>query len=143
MKKLIIMLAVAITACTSQVITEKQGNKNSNERDNTPSAVQLNNGSKWKADETTKRNVAAMMRVFGDGNYADVAKKRELLVNMQSRIDTLINQCRMKGADHVALHAWLEKVLKDMKELKEGDDEHNEAPAALEKDIESFYAFFE
>jgi len=50
----------------------------------------------------------------------------------------------MKGAEHDALHLWLEKVLKHVKELKEEEtDEYGAAYAALKKDVESFYDFFE
>ena len=143
MKKLIIILTVAIAACNSQVKTDKHGNENSNERDNTATAVQLNNGSKWKADEATKRNVAALVQVVSDSSYADITKRREMSAKVQSKVDTLINQCRMKGAEHDALHVWLEKVLMDMKALKEGHDEYREVYTALKKDIESFYNFFE
>ena len=143
MKKLVIILTVAFTACTSQVKTEEHGKESSKEQHNSATAIQLNNGSKWKADEATKRNVDAMMQVVSDSSYADAAKRKELSAQLQSNIDTLINQCRMKGPDHDALHVWLEKVLKDMKELKEGDDEYSEVYTALKKDIASFDMFFE
>ena len=143
MKKLLIILTVAISACTSQVKTDKQDNKNSNEQDHTSTELRLNNGNKWKADEATKRNVSAMVHVVNNSSYAEAANRRELSVEMQSKVDSLINQCKMKGADHDALHVWLERVLKDLKELKEGDVEYSKAHAALKKDIESFYAFFE
>lgn len=143
MKKLMIILTIGINACTTQVITDKDDNKNSNEQDNNTTIVQLNNGSKWKADESTKRNVAAMVQVVSDSSFTDPAKKSILSATMQSKIDSLIKQCSMKGAEHDALHVWLEKVLDDLKELKKEDDEYSETYAALKKDIESFYSFFE
>lgn len=143
MKKLIIMLTIAITACNSQVNTEHQGKEIANEKENTAMEVQLNRGNKWKADQATKKNVEAMLQVVNDSVYADVTKKRQLSANLQSKIDTLVKQCSMQGAEHDALHLWLEKVVKDIKKLKEEDDEHIEAHAALKKDIESFYFFFE
>ncbi len=142
MKKLSIILIVAITACTNSVKTDEQGNEKSSEQQHT-AILELNNGRKWTADEATKNNVATMMLVVTDSNYADGAKRRELFDNIQSKIDTLINQCRMKGAEHDALHVWLGKVLKDMKELKKEDNQYSEAYAALKKDIENFYLFFE
>ena len=143
MKKLLILLTVAFTACTSQVKTEKKGNENPNEQENTIMVIPLNNGNKWKADQATKKNVAAMVQVVNDGNYADATKRRQLYTNVQTKIDTLVKQCGMQGAEHEALHLWLEKVLKDMKKLKEEGTEYSEVHAALKKDIASFYAFFE
>ena len=143
MKTLIIILTIAITACTNQVRTDKQGNENSNEQHNTATTAQLNNDRKWKADEATKRNVAVMVQLLSDSSYANSAKRGELSANMQSKIDILIKQCSMKGAEHGALHIWLEDVLEDIKELNDEDDEYNKAYAALKKDIESFYTLFE
>ena len=143
MKKLLILLTVAFSACTSQVKTEKKGNENPNEQENTITVIPLNNGNKWKADQATKKNVAAMVQVVNDGNYADATKRRQLYANVQMKIDTLVKQCGMQGAEHEALHLWLEKVLKDMKKLKEEGTEYNVVHAALKKDIASFYAFFE
>ena len=143
MKKLLILLTVAFTACTSQVKTEKKGNENPNEQENTIMVIPLNNGNKWKADQATKKNVAAMVQVVNDGNYADTGKRRQLYANVQTKIDTLVIQCSMQGAEHEALHLWLEKVLKDMKKLKEESTEYREVHATLKKDIAKFYAFFE
>lgn len=143
MKKLLILLTVAIAACTSQVKTEKKGNENPNEQENTITVIPLNNGNKWKADQATKKNVAAMVQVVNDGNYADTGKRRQLYANVQTKIDTLVIQCSMQGAEHEALHLWLEKVLKDMKKLKEESTEYREVHATLKKDIANFYAFFE
>ncbi len=143
MKKLIIILAVAIAACNSQSDTKQQGNEIANDQEKVPTAVQLNKGGKWKADEATKKNVAAMVQLANDSSYADASKKKQLFAKLQNRVDTLVQQCRMQGAEHAALHGWLENVLKDMKELKEEGEENSEDHADLKKDIESFYTFFE
>ena len=49
----------------------------------------------------------------------------------------------MTGPDHDALHLWLEQVLHDVKAIKEGDDDHQNLYAALKKDVENFYVYFE
>ena len=132
-----------MTACNGLEKTDQHNNKNSSEQQHTATAIELNNGRKWKADEATKKNVAAMMHLMSDSSYADVAKRKELHANLQSKIDTLVGQCRMKGVEHDVLHVWLGRVLQDMKEIKEEGNEFSEAYVVLKKDIESFYAFFE
>jgi hypothetical protein len=140
MKKVLIILTVVIAACTNQVKTGD--NKNAKEQEHA-TAVPLNNGSKWKADEATKKNVTEMVQIVNDGIYADAAKRMQLYATLQIKIDTLVNQCSMQGPEHDALHAWLEKVLKDMRELKGEDHHYAEAYAGLKKDIEGFNALFE
>lgn len=142
-KNLLILITVAFAACTNQVKTEQAKNENEKEQEHTETAVTLNNGSKWKADEVTKKNVYEMARVVNDSIYADAAKRKQLYATLQTKIDTLVTQCRMQGAEHDALHAWLTNVLKDMKELKEEDGEYNKVYAELKKDIEDFNALFE
>ena len=98
---------------------------------------------KWKADEATKKNVAAMMQIVADSTYTDAAKRVQLYTNLRARIDTLVQQCTMKGPEHDALHVWLEKVLEDLKELKVENPEHRKVYTTLKKDVGSFYQSFE
>jgi len=142
MKKLLIFLIVAVAACTNQSNTEQQANKTAIEEEST-AAAPLNNGSKWKADEATKKNVAEMAQVVNDTIYADATKRMQLYATLQTKIDTLVKQCSMQGAEHDALHVWLKNVLKDMKELKDENDEYNEVYADLKRDIGKFNDWFE
>jgi len=142
MKQLLLILMVAFVSCTSRQGAEQQENKPENKDENTVVTVPLNSGAKWKADEATKKNVEAMVQIISDSAYGDAAKRKELYTNLRAKIDTLVKECSMKGAGHDALHVWLEKVLKDLKELKD-DDEYSEVFTALKKDVENFYQSFE
>ena len=143
MKKVLILLAVAFVACTSQVKKGQQEDENTKGPEHSSTAVPLNNGSKWKADQATKKNVAGLIEVVSDSNYTDAARRQQLYVALQTKIDTLVKQCRMQGPDHDALHAWLEKVLRDMKELKGENDDYMKVYAGLKKDVEDFNTLFE
>ena len=145
MKHLLIVMLVALVACTGKQTAEHEGNKTANDNKHPVATVPLNNGAKWQADEATRKSVSAMMQIVTDTTYADAAKRQQLYMNLQAQIDKLVKECRMKGAAHDALHVWLENVLKDLKELKEekDDDEYREAYAALKTDVASFYQAFE
>jgi hypothetical protein len=143
MKQLLIVLLVVIASCTSHQSAEQQANEEAKDDAHAAATVPLNSGTKWKADEATRKNVAAMVQVVEDSGYADATKRKQLYASLQSKTDTLIKQCRMQGAEHDALHVWLERVLKDMKEVKEEDNEYHKAYAVLKKDVKSFYDFFE
>lgn len=91
----------------------------------------LNNGEKWKADESTNNNVSAMQAI-ADEFKASGRKNPEdfqaLQASLQAGIEKMIKECKMKGADHDALHLWLEPLMKMVKQLR--DD--NTLPAAEE-----------
>jgi hypothetical protein len=106
--------------------------------------LQVNSGGKHRADEATRRNVAAMMQIVNDSNNLGKENRAKLTKQLQTRIDTLVQQCKMSGPVHDALHTWLEKVLADLKEIKEKEgDEYQKSYSTLKKDVESFYTFFE
>ena len=137
-----IILLVATLSCTNQQSAEQE-NETAPDKENLVATVSSNGGTKWKGDEATKKNVAAMMRVVNDTAYVNAAKKTLLYTNIHAKIDTLVKECSMKGAGHEALHMWRQIVLKDLKELQEEDNEYSEAYAALKKDVGSFYQAFE
>lgn len=143
MKALMILVLAGLLSCTSQPAADQQENKNTNHHEDSVATAPLNSGAKWKADEATKKNVAAMVQVVADTAYAQAANSMQLHKNLQAKVDVLIKECRMKGADHDALHVWLEKVLKDLKEIKEGEDDYPKAYEALKRDVNSFYDSFE
>ncbi len=143
MKKLLILLAMAAMACNSQVKTDQQKDGHENHDTKKEEALSLNNDKKWKADEATLNNVNAMMVVINDSSYAASSARSAFINQMQNRIDTLVSQCRMQGPDHDALHLWLNKVTKNMKEIKEEDDEYAKEKEKLKNNIERFYTYFE
>ncbi len=141
MKHIVIILLLAMLSCNDQQSAEQENN-NADDREQV-TAVPLDNGMKWKADEGTKKNVAALVQVLNDTAYADGANRIQLYTDIRAKIDTLVEECTMKGGAHTALHNWLQIVLKDVKELKEKDIEYSEAYDTLKKDVESFYQAFE
>ncbi len=143
MKKLLILLAMAAMACNNQVKTDQQTDSHENHDTKKEEALSLNNDKKWNADEATLNNVNAMMVVINDSSYAATSSRSSFINQMQNRIDTLVSQCRMQGPDHDALHLWLNKVTKNMKEIKEEDDEYEKEKEKLKNNIESFYTYFE
>ena len=87
--KLLIIVTVVLAACTNQVKTKQPDNENGKGQEPTETAAPLNNGSKWKADDATKKNVSEMVQVVNDRIYADAAKRKQLFTTLQTKIDTL------------------------------------------------------
>ncbi len=141
MNKLMVLIAFVFTACTGTMQEDnnsKEATQVENEKENV-TTLQLNNGAKWKLDEATKKNVAALKQIVND-----TTRKAELASALQSGLDTLVSQCKMKGPDHDALHQWLEPFMHAVKELKEDDEsERQEAMVTIRKELENFDMYFE
>lgn len=114
-----ILLAVLwLNACNvKQENTHAHSEESHTENADGVYTLQLNNGEKWVADEATKRNVDAMAQIVSGDMPADadtyIAKANEL----QTALQTMINECRMQGPDHDALHLWLEPLMAHVKQL--------------------------
>ncbi len=149
-KVLIAFMCWFLVSCAnsaSQVEGASEAGHEQHDTAKSESKMALNNGMKWKADESTRKNVAAMIAIVNDSSGVDINNRKELTKNLEAGIDTLVQECKMQGPDHEALHVWLKQVLHDLKELKEEDNsdagEFKEAYAELKSSLASFYDFFE
>ena len=144
MNKLILFLsAVLFVACGATTSQEQKESREEQEHESSASTLQLNNGAKWKADSTTRTNVATLMQLVNDNYYRDEKNRQKFSNQLQNGLDSLVKQCKMTGPDHDALHTWLKPVLQDAKELKEDEGEYNKKYTELRKDVQSFYDYFE
>lgn len=114
-----------IHACNNETKKEETVVKEASHEQAHEERLTLNDGAKWNSDESTNQNVASMQQIISAfkkneavsiENYVSVANE------LQSGLDKMIKECRMKGADHDALHLWLEPLIKDVKELKKAND---------------------
>jgi hypothetical protein len=147
MKNIVVFLSLIVMSCSTnapkpEATTEAWHEQHDTTTVKTAASLQLNKGAKWKTDAPTSKNVAAMVTVLKDSSNLGVANKARLEKQLQMRIDTLVRECRMEGPDHDALHVWLQQVLQDLKEMKDGSD-YPKSLAYLKKDVENFYVFFE
>ena len=85
----------------------------------------LNNGSKWNGDEATNNNVKNLENIlqeFKTSAPPAISDYVTLSNNLQGGLDKMISECRMKSADHDALHKWLEPLIGKVKNLKQVDN---------------------
>ena len=126
MKKFLFWLLCAsiFWACNNSSLKSDEAAKpveTLHEHNKVQSTLALNNGAKWKADESTNNNVAELKLIvdrFGENESKFVADYSAVADKLQTGLDTLIKQCRMQGADHDALHLWLYPLLQNVKQLK-------------------------
>lgn len=108
----------------------------------------LNNGQKWKADAATNENVADMQNIvqqFAAGQHTNLPDYQILNSDLQKGLDKMIQECKMQGPDHDALHLWLEPLIKEVSELKKADNITNaeEAFHAINERFRVYSQFFE
>lgn len=146
MNKILAILTLFFIACTNPVSQKGEINKEKHDSHpvNSTKELQVNSGAKYRADEATRKNVVSIEQIVNDSSNLGRENRAKLTKQLQTRINTLVQQCKMSGPEHDALHIWLEKVLEDLKEIKEKEgDEYQKSYATLKKDVESFYTFFE
>jgi hypothetical protein len=119
MKKLIIPCAIIFLASCSL----KSNSIDPGVADNHTSHQKIHPGRdtarlKWQLDTATRANIADIRKILSG------SPKEEELVNygkiLKNKTAELLSECRMKGADHDALHAWLESFIHDVGLLEDG-----------------------
>jgi hypothetical protein len=149
MKKMLFVFSATLFffACNSNPGKTETAESVSHDQHDT-SLLTLNNGSKWKADSITNHNVINIKTIvdnFKIKPFPALTEYRLLGNDLSNSLNTMIQQCKMKGADHEALHHWLEPVLNDTKELKNVSDTANGRSIfkALDRQVNSYHIYFE
>lgn len=105
----------------------------------------LNNGLKWKADSTTLVNVDLLQKIISGAKKESQENYTQIAVVLQNGLNKMIKECKMKGADHIALHHWLEPLLEKTKALKNANniDTARITFGEIERQINLFPQYFE
>lgn len=80
----------------------------------------LNNGAKWKVDQPTSNNVTHLLQIVKVANAKTVktlTDYHQVGTALQTGINKMIKECRMKGSDHLALHKWLEPLMEQVAKI--------------------------
>ncbi len=108
-------------------------------------ALTLNNGAKWKADSSTNINVSELYNVIAEANPVNLEDYHKTGKAFQMGLDKMISECRMQGADHEALHHWLEPLLEENRKLQETKsvNDGTEAFDFIKRQLEKYHEYFE
>lgn len=113
-----------------------------------PATLTLNNGQKWTADTATTVNVAhlsALADSFSTIAQPSLADYNQLGIGLNKATNKMISECRMQGADHDALHVWLEPVIQEVNDLKSVADTANAKKIfiSLQQRMQAYGQYFE
>lgn len=156
MKQLLLLPAFLIWAwgCTGH----KQSSEPAHEHDTAPTvqassgddhasgshALTLNNGQKWRIDEPTRRNIKGLQSTVAEAASQSPVNYHDLAASLQAGTDKLVQECKMTGPDHDALHVWLQGYLPALKGLHSTDKAGQQAAfTTLRHELDRFNEYFE
>jgi septal ring factor EnvC (AmiA/AmiB activator) len=102
--------------------------------------IELNNGEKWKVDDTMLVHIRNMENDVQTFTIAEEKNYTQLADKLQKNIDLLTSNCTMKGKAHDELHKWLLPYIDLVKQLSETQDE-TEAAKQFQNIQTSFTTF--
>jgi hypothetical protein len=121
------VIVILFTACQSENTNDKpaahdevnNSGTQTHDHHEPATSLSLNNGAKWQADSMTEANVEALILIADNNTAISLEDYQKLAHSLEEGINKLINDCRMKGPEHEALHQWLEPLLTMNQELTE------------------------
>ena len=119
------LLCTALLFSCNQSPDKSKDDKHLNHDIKQTTELALNNGAKWKADSVTNHNVANLRSIadnFKIKSTSSVSSYQKLSANLNTGLNKMIKECKMTGADHDALHMWLQPILEENAELKNISD---------------------
>jgi hypothetical protein len=146
-KVFIFLCAVALFACNQSANnTESQSDEINSSM--TDTAMAFNNGVKWKADSITNHNVILLKNtadMFRVKPFPALATYQLLGSDLSGDVNTMIQQCKMKGDAHEALHKWLSPILSQSNQLKNVTDTAvaRKVFDNVGRRIDAYYQYFE
>ncbi len=108
-------------------------------------SLSLNDGRKWKADSITNINVAVIENIVSTSHPETTDEFHAIGIEIQGAVNKLLQDCKMHGPDHEALHHWLEPILETNNKLSESRtmDETKENFGKMRDRILIYHQYFE
>lgn len=120
-KSLFILFFAAILFSCSQSTNNTESQSNHDSSQAIGAGLTLNNGAKWKSDSITNHNLIRLKvtaNMFKVEPFPSQSNYQILGNDLANDVDTMLQQCKMKGADYDALHQWLSPILSQSSQLK-------------------------
>lgn len=149
MKILIPLISLVLFSCNnaskekSKVYNETDTHKE-HQHNSDVIGIELNNGEKWKVDETMLYHIRNMESDVFSFSKLKEKEYKTLAISLQSNIDLLTSNCTMKGKAHDELHKWLLPYIDLVKEFSESKDETtlNEQFQKIQTSFTTFNQYF-
>lgn len=136
-----------LLACNTQNKKEKHASPVATHEEHAEktTGLVLNNDSKWKTDSITLANVISLQKIIADSKRESLPEYLQTAAALQDGLNKMVSECKMSGADHEALHHWLEPLLEQSKQLQQATTKEIAAAALIniEKQLNLFSQYFQ
>ncbi len=106
--------------------------------------MELNNGTKWKANKETTDGVMAMLTLINENKKWNTVEYKKLGDDLNEVKNTVVKECTMKGASHDNLHVWLHSLIEKIEMLQrtESNNEGEYLAYDIKNHVEGYYKYF-
>ncbi len=138
------MATIFILASCQNSSTQTDASVSTNSQTEQTAALQLNQGAKWKADESTNTQVHHMLNFVLKQYPVTIDEFKTVSNAIKQDTDKLISGCKMQGPEHETLHAWLLPFLEINKKLANTTsvDEAKTLYADMQHQLKTYFDFF-
>lgn len=138
------MATIFILASCQNSSTQTDASVSTNSQTEQTAALQLNQGAKWKADESTNTQVHHMLNFVLKQYPVTIDEFKTVSNAIKQDTDKLISGCKMQGPEHETLHAWLLPFLETNKKLANTTsvDEAKTLYADMQHQLKTYFDFF-
>ncbi|MBK5193738.1 MAG: hypothetical protein JJE07_11110 [Flavobacteriaceae bacterium] len=131
------------TTITEQTAVEHK-EKSHGDQNNWMSQIQLDNGSKWKANIETTEGLQAMSSRIAEDESNSIKNYKQLASDLNDLKNKIIKECTMEGESHDNLHVFLVPLADKIEALGEVNSVHEGAVITrdIREHLEVYYNYF-
>ncbi len=131
------------TTFTEQTAAEHKEDPHG-DQNNWMSQIQLDNGSKWKANIETTEGLQAMSSRIAEDESNSIKNYKQLASDLNDLKNKIIKECTMEGHSHDNLHVFLVPLADKIEALGEVNSVHQGAEITkdIREHLEVYYNYF-
>lgn len=147
-KTVFLFLSAALLFACNQSSDKTKVDEHANHSQAETTVLTLNNGAKWKADSITNHNVIGLKSIADNFRVKPFPSANDYQIlsgDLSNGLNKMIQECKMSGPDHEALHHWLEPILSETNQLKNVTDTAAAGKTfrSIDKRIDDYHNYFE
>jgi len=107
--------------------------------------IEMNNGTKWKADAVTNEGVQKMQNSINTRALNTLDDYHQLAEKLNDDKNYVVKNCTMKGASHDNLHVWLLPLMVKIEALSEtkSAEDASKITHSIEENINAYDNYFQ